>query len=138
MIVLISDGENFGSDNKSVLSQIRKKGINFFVVGIGTASGTTLRQGNNYLKDENGDIVVTKLESAPLQKMADQTGGKYLEINTVSGSFNGLITQIDQMTANVTDERQVDVIANKYFYFLIIALFLLGIDVFFTVRTFQL
>lgn len=138
VIVLISDGENFGSDNKSVLSQIRKKGINFFVVGIGTASGTTLRQGNNYLKDENGDIVVTKLESAPLQKMADQTGGKYLEINTVSGSFNGLITQIDQMTANVTDERQVDVIANKYFYFLIIALFLLGIDVFFTVRTFQL
>jgi len=138
VIVLISDGENFGSDNKSVLSQIRKKGINFFVVGIGTASGITLRQGNNYLKDENGDIVVTKLESASLQKMADQTGGKYLEINTVSGSFNGLITQIDQMTANVTDERQVDVIANKYFYFLIIALFLLGIDVFFTVRTFQL
>ena len=138
VIVLISDGENFGSDNKSVLSQIRKKGINFFVVGIGTANGITLRQGDDYLKDENGDIVVTKLESASMQKMAAQTGGKYLEINTVSGSFNDLITQIDQMTANVTDERQVDVIANKYFYFLIIALFLLGIDVFFTVRTFQL
>lgn len=138
VIVLISDGENFGSDNKSVLSQIRKKRINFFVVGIGTANGITLRQGDDYLKDENGDIVVTKLESASMQKMAAQTGGKYLEINTVSGSFNDLITQIDQMTANVTDERQVDVIANKYFYFLIIALFLLGIDVFFTVRTFQL
>ena len=138
VIVLISDGENFGSDNKSVLSQIRKKRINFFVVGIGTANGITLRQGDDYLKDENGDIVVTKLESASMQKMAAQTGGKYLEINTVSGSFNNLITQIDQMTANVTDERQVDVIANKYFYFLIIALFLLGIDVFFTVRTFQL
>ena len=137
-IILISDGENFGSDNKFVLSQIRKKGINFFVVGIGTANGITLRQGDNYLKDENGDIVVTKLESTSMQKMANQTGGKYLEINTVSGSFNELITQLEQITANVTDERQVDVIANKYFYFLIIALFLLGIDVFFTVRTFQL
>ena len=137
-IILISDGENFGSDNKSVLSQIRKKGINFFVVGIGTVNGITLRQGDNYLKDENGDIVVTKLESTSMQKMANQTGGKYLEINTVSGSFNELITQLEQITANVTDERQVDVIANKYFYFLIIALFLLGIDVFFTVRTFQL
>jgi len=137
-IILISDGENFGSDNKSVLSQIRKKGINFFVVGIGTANGITLRQGDNYLKDENGDIVVTKLESSSMQKMASQTDGKYLEINTVSGSFNELITQLEQITTNVTDERQVDVIANKYFYFLIIALFLLGIDVFFTVRTFQL
>ena len=137
-IILISDGENFGSNNKAILSQIRKKGINFFVVGIGTANGITLRQGDNYLKDENENIVVTKLESASMQKMASQTGGKYLEINTVSGSFNELITQLEQITANVTNERRVDVIENKYFYFLIIALFLLGIDVFFTVRTFQL
>ena len=137
-IILISDGENFGSDNKSILSQIRKKGINFFVVGIGTANGTTLRQGDNYVKDKNGDIVVTKLESVSMKKMVTQTGGRYLEINTVSGSFNELITHFEQIAANVIDESQVDVIANKYFYFLIIALFLLGIDVFFTVRTFQL
>jgi Ca-activated chloride channel homolog len=138
VIVLISDGENFGADNSYVLSKIRKKGINFFSVGIGTANGITLRQGNNYKKDENGDIVVTKLESISLQKIASLAGGKYLEINTVSGSFNELILQVEQIASNVIDESQVDVIANKYFYFLIIALFLLGIDVFFTVRTFQL
>jgi Ca-activated chloride channel homolog len=138
VIVLISDGENFGIDNKTILSKIRKKGINFFAVGVGTSNGITLREGNNFKKDENGDIVVTKLESAHLQKMASVTGGKYLEINTVSGSFNDLIIQFEQITANVIDDSQVDVIANKYFYFLIIALFLLGIDVFFTVRTFQL
>jgi Ca-activated chloride channel homolog len=138
VIVLISDGENFGSNSKSILTQIRKKRINFFTIGIGTSNGITLRQENNFKKDENGDIVVTKLESTYLQKMASLTGGKYLEINTVSGSFNELITQLEQITANVSDELQVDVIANKYFYFLIIALFLLGIDVFFTVSTFQL
>ncbi len=138
VIVLISDGENFGTDNSSILSQIRKKDINFFAVGIGTSNGITLRQGDNYKKDENGDIVVTKLESVSLQKMSSQSGGKYLEINTISGSFNELIIQLDQITESITDESQVDVISNKYFYFLIIALFLLGIDVFFTVRTFQL
>lgn len=138
VIVLISDGENFGNDSKSILAQIRKNGINFFTIGIGTSNGITLRQGNNFKKDENGDIVVTKLESTYLQKMASLAGGKYSEINTVSGSFNELITQLEQITANVTDDLQVDVIANKYFYFLIIALFLLGIDVFFTVSTFQL
>ncbi len=138
VIVLISDGENFGTDNKAILSQIRKKGINFFVVGVGTSNGITLRQGDSYKKDENADIVVTKLESKLLRKMATETRGKYLEINTVSGSFNELILKVEQIAANVIDERQVDVISNKYFYFLIIALFLLGIDVFFTVRTFQL
>ena len=138
VIILISDGENFGADCKPILSQIKKKGINFFAVGVGTSNGITLRQGNNYKKDENGDIVVTKLEATSLKKMASLTGGKYLEINTVSGSFNELMVQVEQITTNLIDEHQVDVIANKYFYFLIIALFLLGIDVFFTVRTFQL
>ena len=138
VIVLISDGENFGSDNSKLLSKIRKKGINFLAVGVGTTNGITLKKGNNYRKDENGDIVVTKLVTASLRKMAAEMKGKYFEINTVSGSFNELILQVEQIEANVLDERQVDVIANKYFYFLIIALFLLGIDVFFTVSTFQL
>ena len=138
LIILISDGENFGDENTTILSKIRKKGINFFAVGVGTSNGITIRQGDNYKKDENGDIVVTKLESKSLRKIASLSGGKYLEINTVSGSFNNLIIQVEQIVANVINEQQVDVIANKYFYFLIIALFLLGIDVFFTVRTFQL
>lgn len=138
VIILISDGENFGNLDRTLVSQIKRKGINFFAVGVGTASGITLREGTNFKKDENGDIVITKLESAVLRKMAAETGGTYLEINTVSGSFNDLILSVEEIAANVIDDRQVDVIANKYFYFLIIALFLLGIDVFFTVRTFQL
>ncbi len=138
VIVLISDGENFGSENLTLISQIRQKDINFFAVGIGTANGITLRQENSYKKDEGGNIVVTKLEASSLKKMTAKTKGKYLEISSISNSFNGLISDVEQVVSNLIDERQVDVIANKYFYFLIIALFLLIIDVFFTVRTFQL
>lgn len=138
VIILISDGENFGNLDNTLLSRIKRKGINFFAVGVGTSNGITLREGESFKKDESGDIIVTKLESAVLRKMVAETGGKYLEIKTVSGSFNDLILNLKEITANVIDERQMDVIANKYFYFLIIALFLLGIDVFFTVRTFQL
>ncbi len=138
VIVLISDGENFGSENSTLISKIRQNGINFFAVGIGTTNGITLRQGNSYKKDEDGNIVVTKLEANFLKKLASKTGGKYLEISSISNSFNALISDVEQVASNLIDERQVDVIANKYFYFLIIALFLLIIDVFFTVRTFQL
>lgn len=138
VIILISDGENFGNLDRTLLSQIKRKGIKFFAVGVGTTNGITLREEQSFKKDENGDIVVTKLESEGLRKMAVETGGRYLEINTVSGSFNDLILSVEEIAASVIDERQVDVISNKYFYFLIIALFLLGLDVFFTVRTFQL
>jgi Ca-activated chloride channel homolog len=138
VIVLISDGENFGIYDKKMISQIRKTGINFFAMGIGTPNGITLREGNNFKKDKDGNIVVTKLDADLLKKISKETGGKYLEINSIAGSFNELITEVEQVVSDLVDTRQVDVIANKYFYFLIIALFLLGIDVFLSVRTFQL
>ena len=138
VMVLISDGENFGNYDKTLIGKIKKNNINFFAMGIGTPNGTTLREGNNYKKDMNGNIIVTKLEVKLLKKISQETGGKYLEINSISGSFNDLITEIEQVRSTLINQRQVDVIANKYFYFLIIALFLLVIDVFFTVRTFQL
>jgi Ca-activated chloride channel homolog len=138
VIVLISDGENFGIYDKKMISQIRKTGINFFAMGIGTPNGITLREGSNFKKDKDGNIVVTKLDADLLKKISKETGGKYLEINSIAGSFNELITEVEQVVSDLVDTRQVDVIANKYFYFLIIALFLLGIDVFLSVRTFQL
>ena len=138
VIVLISDGENFGSYDKKIISQIKQKDINFFAMGIGTPNGITLRDGNNFKKDKNGNIIVTKLDVESLKKICQKTEGKYLEINSISGSFNDLITEVEQVVNDLVDTRQVDVIANKYFYFLIIALFLLGIDVFLSVRTFQL
>jgi Ca-activated chloride channel homolog len=138
VMVLISDGENFGSYDKKIINEIRQKGINFFAMGIGTSNGITLRDGNNFKKDKDGNIVVTKLEANSLKKIAQETRGKYLEINSISGSFNDLISEVEQVTSDLVDTRLINVIANKYFYFLIIALFLLGIDVFFTIRTFQL
>jgi Ca-activated chloride channel family protein len=138
VIVLISDGENFGNYDQAIVDKIRKKGINLFTVGIGTANGITLRAGKGFKKDSDGNIVVTKLNSELLKKLVHHSPDKYLEINNISDSFSDLITQVEQITSNLIDEQQVNVISNKYFYFLIIALFLLVIDAFFTVRTFQL
>lgn len=138
VIVFVSDGENFGNENKAITTKIKQKGINFFTVGIGTKDGITIRDGKSFKKDKDGNIVVTKLETASLKKLTAETNGNYLEINSVSKSMNELIIGVENIETNLIDERQIDVIANKYFYFLIIALFLLGIDVFFTVRTFQL
>jgi Ca-activated chloride channel homolog len=137
-IVLISDGENFGSFDKNLYDKIKQNNINFFAVGVGTTNGITIRDGNTFKKDINGNIIVTKLEANLMRKICQITKGKYLEINSISGSLNDLITEVEQIKSSTTGKHVVDVIANKYFYFLIIALFLLAIDVFFTVRTFQL
>jgi hypothetical protein len=56
----------------------------------------------------------------------------------VMSSFDGFIEQVEQISTNLIDQRQVNVIGNKYAYFLLLALFLIGLDVFFTIRTFRL
>jgi Ca-activated chloride channel homolog len=137
-IVLISDGENFGKYDNAIINEIKKKGINLFVVGIGTENGITIRQGDKYKKDAKGNIVVTKLAPETLKRIAKDSQGEYLEISTLQGNIAEILAKIDQLSNNVIDQRQIMITANKYFYFLIIALFLLGIDILLTVKTFQL
>lgn len=138
IVVLISDGEFSDELDRNIVEAIRQNGINFFSVGIGTSKGITLKEENTYLKDNEGNIVITKLNNIILKKIATEVKGKYLEINNISNSLTELITEINEIKQTMSNDKQINVAVNKYFYFLIIALFLLGIDVFFTVRTFQL
>ncbi|MFC0183701.1 Ca-activated chloride channel family protein [Pseudarcicella hirudinis] len=138
VLVLISDGENFGGNNSPVMAEFRKKGINVFTVGIGTTNGSAIRNGSTYLKDSEGNTVITRLESESLKKIASDGRGEYFEINSTQDNFTELIARIEQISNNLIDQKEVLVTANKYFYFLIFALFLMCIDVFFAVRTFQL
>ena len=138
VIILMSDGENFGNLDKNLLSQIRRNGINLFSVGIGTANGAKIKEGKGFKHDADGNVIVTKLESTGLQKIAAETRGSYVELSDVSASFAGLIEQVEEISTNLIDQRQVNVIGNKYAYFLLLALFLIGLDVFFTIRTFRL
>ncbi|MDR6562581.1 MULTISPECIES: VWA domain-containing protein [unclassified Arcicella] len=137
-IVLVSDGEFSDEYDRNIIGQIKQHGINFFSVGIGTTKGTTIKDGNSFKKDNDGNIVITKLDNTSLKKITNEAKGKYLEISSISNSLTALITEISQIKSTFSNNQQINVVVNKYFYFLIIALFLLGIDVFFTVRTFQL
>jgi hypothetical protein len=52
-----------------------------------------------------------------MRKMAAETRGGYFEVHSVSDSFVDLIKQIENISANLIDQRTVTVTANKYFYF---------------------
>lgn len=138
VIVLISDGEFSDEYDRNIIGQIKQNRINFFSVGIGTSEGSAIKEENTFKKDSDGNIVITKLDNSLLKKITNEAKGKYLEISNISNSLTELITEINLITSTISSNQQINVAVNKYFYFLIIALFLLGIDVFFTVRTFQL
>ncbi len=135
IIILISDGEDFGEETNEVAQEIENEGIKLFTLGIGTDKGGQIRAGSSYKTDKQGNVVVSKLNSASLQSLANKTGGKYFEINGTRNDVSRLINTISKIEGELMDARFVDVTANKYYYFLIAALILLALDVLINVKT---
>ncbi|MDZ4715832.1 MAG: VWA domain-containing protein [Cytophagales bacterium] len=135
VIVLISDGEDFGDDTEEIAKEIADKDIKLFTLGIGTEQGSQIYAGRSYKTDKQGNPVVSKLNPSALKKLANLTGGQYFEINDSGNDVARLINTISKIEGEIRDARLVDVSANRYFYFLLAALVLLGLDALLSVRT---
>ncbi len=129
VIILISDGEDFGEDTGSSLEQIKSSSIKLFSVGIGSTQGSKiLLRNGKFKKDNEGNDVVTKLNSNSLKETASYTGGKYFEISNEMNQTDNLISEIVNIKGDYIESKTVDVTENKYFYFLFSALILMLID----------
>jgi Ca-activated chloride channel family protein len=138
IIILISDGEDFGDETNEVAHEIENEGIKLFTLGIGTEKGGQIRAGSGFKTDKQGNLVVSKLNPTSLKSLASKTGGKYFEINETRNDVSRLINTVSKIEGELMDARFVDVSANKYYYFLIAALVLLALDVLINVKTLKI
>jgi len=138
IIVLISDGEDFGEDTESISSEVQDNDIKVFTLGVGSERGSRIKTSRGFKKDQDGADVVTKLNSESLRKLANTTDGKYYEISDSRNDIERLINNISAIEGEVREARQIDVSANKYFYFLGAALLLILLDVLINVKTVRL
>lgn len=81
-IILISDGETHKGEEDKAIETARKDDITIFSVGVGTPQGAPIPMNyengySEYKKDENGDIVLTRLEDGSLKRLASGTKGAY-------------------------------------------------------------
>lgn len=135
VILLISDGEDFGQETDEIVRDIENRDIRLFTLGVGTEKGGNIYAGNGVKKDKDGNSVVTRLNSRSLRSIADKTGGQYFEINDSRNDVSRLISTISRIEGELRDARLVDVTANKYFYFLAFAMVLLLLDVMLNIKT---
>jgi Ca-activated chloride channel family protein len=136
VIVLISDGEDFGEETDEIAKEVEDQDIRLFTLGVGTESGSQIATPRGgYKTDQQGNTVVSKLNPASLKNLASKTDGQYFEINESRNDVNKLINSINKIEGQVRDTRLVDVSSNRYFYFLLAALLLLVLDVLISVRT---
>jgi Ca-activated chloride channel homolog len=138
IILLLTDGENFGTCEGKTLNTIRKFDLKLMIVGIGTKAGGRIKSDGDWVRDENGEIVTTRLNNTYLQDLAKATNGKYFEINNQTNAIADVVNAINSVENRLIDSRKVAVVSNKYRYFLMVALVLIALDVLVTVSTFQI
>lgn len=138
VVILISDGEDFGEQTEDVTQDIESQGIKLFTLGIGTERGSKIRVRGGFKRDRQGNEVITKLDSKSLRKLASETDGQYFEINETNNDVSRLISTINKIEGELRDTRQVDVSANRYYYFLMAALFLILLDVLASVKVIRI
>lgn len=135
VIILISDGEDFGDETNDVAQEIRDAGIKLFTLGVGTQEGSQILVRGIPKTDNSGNVVITRLEPESLQQLAQNTDGQYFEINNRRDDTSRLINAISQIEGELRDTRQVDTSSNKYLYFLVVGAALFAVDQLFKFKT---
>jgi Ca-activated chloride channel homolog len=138
LILLISDGEDFGEETKSAVAEAKEAGIKVFTLGVGTEAGGKIKDINGFKKDFQGNEVITRLNPSALRKIAEATNGRYFEINNKTNESAYLISAIQNIEGELRDMRTIDVSANKYEYFLAIAMALFLIDMLISYRAIKI
>jgi Ca-activated chloride channel homolog len=128
IIILISDGEDFGEQTTQAAQKIEENKITLFTLGVGTSEGSRIRTQNGYKLHRDGQYVISKLDSRQLKSLALKTGGQYFEINESVNDVERLINSINKIEGELLDTMMMDISANKYYYFLALALMLMLAD----------
>jgi len=129
-VILISDGEDHDEGAVALASKMAEEGIVINTIGIGSPSGAEIFEPGTHepKKDEQGNVVITKLNEKELKSIAEKGNGTYqLYTNTdqVSGNLEASLGSMDQRS--IKEDSLVNY--RHYFpWFLSLALALLMIE----------
>ena len=131
-IILITDGENHEDDAVAVAKRAKEAGIQVLVVGIGKPEGSPIPMPgtNNFRKDREGNVVVSKLNEEMCREIAQAGGGIYVRCDNSNTATKAIQKELDKL-ATQEIETQVYTDYNEQFQgFALLALLLLVIDFF--------
>ncbi len=131
-IVLITDGENHEDDAIGAAKAVSDKGIHVNIVGMGDPKGSPIpiEGSNNYLKDKDGNVVITKLNEQMAQEIAAAGNGLYVRADNTNSALKALQKEIEKMNKSELDSKVYSEYDEQFQVFAWIALFLLIADFF--------
>lgn len=135
LLILISDGEDHSEGAESMAEEANKAGMKIITVGIGTEKGANIPLKRNgivegYQKDNNNEIVVTKLNRPILESIAKATKGGYVNGNNTKEVVEYIKGTLDKIQKTEFESTEMADYQSQFQWFLGFAFLLLFADVF--------
>lgn len=87
VVILLTDGEDTTSRPAEVAERAAQLGVKIYTVGIGSRSGEPIQlyddkgEPSGFAKDDQGKVVMTRLDEETLKSLAEATGGEYVHVS---------------------------------------------------------
>lgn len=101
-IIVITDGEDHEGGALEAAKEAKKKGINVFILGVGSTTGAPIPMGNGYLTDASGKTVMTVLNEQMCQEVAQAGNGTYIHVDNTSEAQEKLNSEIAKLQKGTT------------------------------------
>ncbi len=127
-IILITDAENHEGDAVEAAAEAARRGVQVDVIGVGSAKGAPIPVGGgDYLRDQEGQVVITTFDASAAQAIAKAGGGAY--VNGASPKALATLTAaLDTLDKSEFKKVEYKASAEQFPTFALLALLLLVID----------
>lgn len=135
VIIIISDGENHEGNAMETAKTAAEKGIKIFTIGMGSKNGAPIPDYSKTLqkefkKDNQGNIIMTKLNVQMLSEIATVTGGTYYQATSSRVGLNDLFDKLNKLDKELMETKVYSEYEEQFPYLIWIALGLLILDFF--------
>ena len=135
LLILISDGEDHSEGAQAAAEEANKQGMRIVTIGLGTEKGGTIplkRNGivESYVRDNNDQVVVTKLNRASLETIAKATKGGYVDGNNTKEVLEYIKNTLNTIQKTEFEATQMADCQSQFQWFLGFAFILLFLDLF--------
>jgi Ca-activated chloride channel homolog len=131
-MIIITDGENHEDDPLKEAEEAAKAGIVIHTIGIGSTEGVPvpvyINGRKEYLKDVDGNTVISKLDEDILKKIAVSAGGTYVRASNSNIGLDEIFGNIRKMKKQDLESTMYTEYNDQFQIFAAIALILLIAD----------
>ncbi len=139
-IVIITDGEDHEGGLKEAVDDAVKQGIIIYAIGLGSPAGAPIpvynQQGRqtDFRRDNDGNIVLTKLDETILVQITSTGKGKYFRSGNYEDELDLIYRDLSELEKTEFGSTRITGYEDKFYYLLIPAILLLLFDFFISER----